>query len=103
MRKGVSMFRPLILAAAAAAVLASPATAQRRDQDEAYEAARSGKIRPLGEIIARVTPKVRGGTFLGSDFDSGTRTYRLKYMREGSVVVVDVDARSGAVLGISGN
>ena len=98
------MIRPLILAVAAATVLASaPATAQRRDQDEAYEAARSGKIRPLGEIIARVSPKVRGGTFLGSDFDSGTRTYRLKYMREGSVVVGDVDARSGAVLGMSGN
>jgi uncharacterized membrane protein YkoI len=97
------MIRPLILAVATAAVLASvPAGAQRRDQDEAYQAARSGAIRPLGEIIARVTPKVRG-TFLGSDFDSGTRTYRLKYMREGSVVVVDVDARSGAVLGMSGN
>ena len=97
------MIRSLILALATATVLAStPAAAQRRDQDEAYEAARSGAIRPLGEIIARVTPRVRG-TFLGSDFDSGTRTYRLKYLREGSVVVVDVDARSGAVLGISGN
>ena len=97
------MIRPLILAVAAAAVLASvPAGAQRRDQDEAYQAARSGAIRPLGEIIARVTPRVRG-TFLGSDFDAVTRTYRLKYMREGSVVVVDVDARSGTVLGISGN
>lgn len=97
------MIRSLILAFAAAATLAaSPASAQRRDQDEAYEAARSGAIRPLGEIIARVTPRVRG-SFLGSDFDSGTRTYRLKYMREGSVVVVDVDARSGNVLSISDN
>lgn len=97
------MIRTLILAVAAAATLAAtPVSAQRRDQDEAYEAARSGSIRPLGEIISRVTPRVRG-TFLGSDFDSGTRTYRLKYMREGSVVVVDVDARSGQVLGISGN
>lgn len=97
------MTRPLILAVAAATLLAyGPAAAQSRDQDEAYKAARSGAIRPLGEIIARVTPRVRG-TFLGSDFDAGTRTYRLKYMREGSVVVVDVDARSGQVLEISGN
>lgn len=97
------MIRPLLLAVATAAMLAlAPATAQQRDQDEAYKAARAGAIRPLGEIIARVTPKVRG-TFLGSDFDSGSRTYRLKYMREGSVVVVDVDARSGQVLGMSGN
>jgi len=97
------MIRPILLAVAAATVLASaPATAQHRDQDEAYKAARSGAIRPLGEIIARVTPKVRG-TFVGSDFDAGNRTYRLKYMREGSLVVVDVDARSGQVLGMSGN
>lgn len=97
------MIRPLLLTVATAALLATvPATAQHRDQDEAYKAARSGAIRPLGEIIARVTPKVRG-TFLGSDFDSGSRTYRLKYMREGSVVVVDVDARSGQILGMSGN
>ena len=97
------MIRTLLLTFATAAMLAfAPATAQQRDQDEAYKAARSGAIRPLGEIIARVTPKVRG-TFLGSDFESGTRTYRLKYMREGSVVVVDVDARSGQVLGMSGN
>ncbi len=97
------MIRSLILIVATAATLTSiPASAQRRDQDEAYEAARSGAIRPLGEIISRVTPRIRG-TFLGSDFDSGTRTYRLKYMRDGSVVVVDVDARSGNVLGISGN
>ena len=95
------MIRPFFLTLAAAAALASaPTTAQQRDQDEAYKAARSGAIRPLGEIIARVTPKV-GGTFVGSDFDSGNRTYRLKYMREGQVVNVDVDARTGRVLGIS--
>jgi uncharacterized membrane protein YkoI len=96
------MIRPILLAVATAAALAAaPVPAQQRDQDEAYKAARSGAIRPLGEIIARVTPKVRG-TFVGSDFDSGNRTYRLKYMREGSLVVVDVDARSGQVLGMSG-
>lgn len=99
---GDPMIRPLVLALAAAALLTPPASAQRRDQDEAYEAARSGAIRPLGEIISRVTPRV-GGTFLGSDFNSGTRTYRLKYMREGSVVVVDVDARNGTVLRTTGN
>ncbi len=96
------MIRPLLLAIAAMTVLTSgPATAQYRDQDEAYKAARSGAIRPLGEIIARVTPRV-GGSFVGSDFDAGTRTYRLKYMREGSVVIVDVDASTGRVLGMSG-
>jgi uncharacterized membrane protein YkoI len=97
------MLRPILLAAVLALALPQvPAAAQGyRDQDEAYKAARSGAIRPLGEIIARVTPRV-GGSFVGSEFDAGTRTYRLKYMREGQVVIVDVDAKSGQVLGISG-
>ena len=80
----------------------SAAHAGRKDQDEAYAAARQGAILPLGEIINSVRQQV-GGSFLGSDFDSGARRYYLKYMREGSVVVVEVDARSGAVLGVTGN
>ena len=94
----------LFLSAAVVAVLFAPlavARAQRNDQVEAYEAARRGAIRPLGDILSRVSPRV-GGTFLGSDFDPGARTYRLKYMRAGNVVVVDVDARSGAIIGVTG-
>lgn len=94
------MVRAILLALAVLTVSA-PAMAQRKDQDEAYKAARSGAIRPLGDIISRVSPRV-GGSFLGSDFDSGSRTYRLKYMRDGSVVVVDVDAKTGTILGIAG-
>lgn len=91
-----------VLLVALATACAVPAAAQRSDQDEAYQAMRSGAIRPLGEIISRVAPRVRG-SFLGSDFDPGERTYSLKFMREGSVVVVDVDARTGQVLEIRGN
>jgi uncharacterized membrane protein YkoI len=91
------MIRSLILAVATAAVLASPAAAQRRDQDAAYEAARSGAILSLGEIKRRVDPMV-GGRYIDHDFDSGTRRYSLKYMREGEKVIVEVDARNGNVL-----
>ena len=91
------MVRSFILAVAVAATLASPASAQRRDQDEAYEAARSGAILSLGEIKRRVDPQVRG-RYIDHDFDSGTRQYILKYMREGEKVTVEVDARNGNVL-----
>jgi len=92
------MIRSLILGTAMAAMLAvAPASAQRRDQEAATEAARSGAILPLGEIKRRVDPQI-GGKFLDQDFDAGTRRYRMKYMREGSKVVVEVDARNGNVI-----
>ena len=43
---------------------------------------------------------MRGSTYLGPEFDGGV--YRLKFMRNGSVIWVDVDARTGAVIGRSG-
>jgi uncharacterized membrane protein YkoI len=100
LRKLSSMVR-LLLASALLVAVAQPAAAQRRDQDDAWAAARSGEIKPLGEIIGRANGRVRGGSFIGSDFDSGTKTYRLKYMRAGEVVVVDVDARTGRIIGSS--
>ncbi len=81
--------------------LAAPAAADRkRDQDAAFEAARAGHIRSLGEIISRTNQRV-DGRYVGSDFDSGSRTYRLKYLRGSSVIRVDVDAASGRIIGTS--
>src|SRR3546814_9226082 len=76
----------------------------RRDQGEAYRAARSGEIRSLPDIRARVHPRMRGAEPLGNEeYDAASRTYRLKYLRNGSKIWVDVDARTGAVVGRSGN
>jgi hypothetical protein len=44
-----------------------------------------------------------GASYLGSEYDPGSATYRLKYMRSGSVIWVDVDARTGAIIGRSGD
>jgi uncharacterized membrane protein YkoI len=99
--------RPAALLAFAALSLA-PATfgafpaAAQRDQDAAYRAARTGAIRPLPDILARVNPRMDGADFLGSELDTDSRVYRLKYMRGASVMWVDVDARTGMVLGRSG-
>lgn len=96
--------RPLVMSFALAVLLGSGASAlaQRGDQDEAYAAARAGAIRPLGEIISKVSQR-QTGNFIGSDFDPAKRTYRLKYMQNGSVRYIDVDARTGQVIGMSGN
>ncbi|HEU4967553.1 PepSY domain-containing protein [Sphingomonas sp.] len=88
-------------AALVALALAAPATAQRRgDQYRAYEAHQSGRVLSLREIEERILPRMRGSTYLGPEFDGGV--YRLKFMRSGSVIWVDVDARTGAVIGRSG-
>jgi hypothetical protein len=81
---------------------ASPALASHRDQDDAYENARIGRIRPLPEIERRVSRDMGGASYLGPEYDAGSDRYRLKYMREGSVIWIDVDGRTGRVVGHTG-
>ena len=92
------MFRSLIVAVALATV-AVPAAAQR-EQDNAYRLAREGQIMQLGDILAQVSPHV-AGKFIGSEFDATHVMYRLRYMDGGTVKNVDVDARTGHILGRS--
>src|SRR3546814_3599434 len=96
----------ILLTAIASALLVSAGTAsadgRRRDQDAAYEAKRSGQIRSLREFEGRVVPRLGGASYLGSEFGSGYATSRLKVMRAGSLIWVDVAGRTGALLGPSG-
>lgn len=90
------MFRSLLLALALS-IAAGPAVAQR-EQDNAYRLAKEGHIMQLGDILAQVSPRV-GGKFIGSEFDADHAMYRLRYMDGGTVMNVDVDARTGRILG----
>ena len=91
----------IVSAAMVALAVAAPAEAQRRgDQYQAFQARKSGQVLSLREIEERVLPRMRGSTYLGPEFDGGV--YRLKFMRSGSVIWVDIDARTGAVIGRSG-
>ena len=84
-----------------ALTLSAPVQGQRRgDQYQAFDARRSGQVLSLREIEDRVLPRMRGSTYLGPEYDGGV--YRLKFMKGGSVIWVDVDARTGAVIGRSG-
>lgn len=91
---------PLICCLAAHA---GTADAQRRlpDQDRARAAYRTG-ARPLRDIQAQWQQSMPGYDYLGSDYDSGSGSYRLKFMRGGAVNWVDVDGRTGRELGRSG-
>jgi hypothetical protein len=91
-----------ILAAAAlgASLLTSPALAKPpRDADRAFEATREGRSMPLPKIERRVIPFMDGADYLGPEFNG--RTYRLKFMKNGHVIWVDVDAATGRIIGRS--
>jgi hypothetical protein len=91
-----------ILSAAAlgAGLLTSPALAKPpRDADRAFEATREGRSMPLPKIERRVIPFMDGADYLGPEFNG--RTYRLKFMKNGHVIWVDVDAATGRIIGRS--
>ncbi len=98
----MSLFRNAFSAALAAGLLASPALAERpRDQDRAFRATQEGRSMPLPKIERRVMPHMGGADYLGPEFNGDT--YRLKFMRGGRVIWVDVDAATGRILGRSGD
>lgn len=73
----------------------------RGEQGEARREAQAGNIMRSGEIEARILPAMRDAEYLGFAYDSTARAYRLKFIKEGRVTYVDVDARTGRIIGRS--
>ena len=112
----MSLYRTLLLTLCAVSV-ATPALALRppgaekrdeirlawldrpRDQDRAFRATQEGRSMSLPMIERRVLPFMNGADYLGPEFRG--RTYRLKFMQEGRVIWVDVDAATGRIIGKS--
>jgi uncharacterized membrane protein YkoI len=72
----------------------------RRDQDNAREAVREGRILPLGRVLSKVQ-----ATYPGRLLDAelvegrGQPVYLIKLMtRDGNVAIVAADAASGRIL-----
>jgi hypothetical protein len=97
----MSLFRTLFGGLVALGLAASPAWADRpRDQDRAFQATRDGRSMSLPQIERKVMPFMDGADYLGPEFRGDT--YRLKFMRDGRVIWVDVDAATGRIKGRSG-
>jgi uncharacterized membrane protein YkoI len=95
------LFPTLLAAALGVTLIAAPAQAERpRDQDRAFRATQDGRAIPLPRIERRVVPMMGGADYLGPEFHGGT--YRLKFVRDGRVIWVDVDAATGRVIGETG-
>jgi uncharacterized membrane protein YkoI len=72
--------------------LVSPALAGVENQ--VRDLVQAGVILPFDEIHDRVRAETPGD-YMGADFDAGTRTYRFRFLVNGNVINVDVDARTG--------
>ena len=91
-----------ILAAALVGAHALPAAAQSRgDQASAREQTEAGRALSLREIERRIIPQMKGNEYLGPEYDKEASAYRLKFIHDGQVVWVDVDARTARILRIS--
>lgn len=96
----MKLLLPLAILAASAT---SAAEAQRRgDQREAYEGRRAGRLLPLSEIERRIVPTMRGAQYIGVDLDADLVVYTLKFLRDGTVIWIEVDGQTGQVVGRSG-
>jgi len=63
-------------------------------ENEVQVMVQRGEIKPFKDILNRVVSQTRGD-YIGAEFDSATRVYRFRFLDNGSVKNVDVDARTG--------
>jgi uncharacterized membrane protein YkoI len=54
----------------------------------------AGEILPFDPIRSRIMAETPGD-YIGTEFDATTRRYRFRFLVDGNVVNVDVDARTG--------
>lgn len=97
---------PVLLAAVSLAAPAlagvDPSPQRRGDQMRAFQARREGRALSIKEIERRVVPTMPSAQYLGFDFDSAAVVYTLKFLRDGTVIWVDVDGQSGQIIGRTG-
>ncbi len=80
-----------------------PPSRFRGDQDAARRAMLNGNVMPFSVLKRRVEAQMGGDAdYLGSEFLPDSNRYRLKYMRDRNVVWVDVDGRTGDIIGWAG-
>lgn len=70
----------------------------RSDQGEARKEMKAGNQLSLREIERRILPAMRDSEYLGPAYDATARAYRLKFIKNGRVTYVDVDARTGRII-----
>lgn len=88
----------LTLAVSAPLVHADPGGGE---QGEVRKERRAGNVLPLRDIEREVLPRMGGMQYLGPEYDPAAMAYRLKFIQRGKVHFVDIDARTGRIIGQS--
>jgi hypothetical protein len=83
------------------AVPSADASGRRDEQDAARRAMLDGQVMPFAMIKRRVDAAVGNANYVGSEFDPSSNRYRLKYVRDGKVMWVDADGRTGDIIGMA--
>lgn len=79
--------------------LAVPAPAEpNSEQGQVREQRKTGSVRSLRQIEQLILPQMKGKQYLGPEYDPIAMAYRLKFIKDGRVEFVDVDARSAKIL-----
>ena len=95
------MRKSAFLAAFCAFALAAPVPASADpapEQGQVREQRKAGNVRSLRQIERKVLPQMRGMQYLGPEYDPAAMAYRLKFIENGRVYFVDVDARDGKII-----
>lgn len=87
------------MAAAVALIPVADAGGRRDEQDAARRAMLDGQVMPFAMIKRRVDAQMDGANYVGSEFNPSSNRYRLKYVKDGKVVWVDADGRTGDIIG----
>jgi len=88
----------LLLAPALLTAPVSLSAEPGQEQGSVRKDTRAGTVRSLRDIERRVRPTMPGAQYLGPEYDPVAMAYRLKFIRDGRVSFVDVDARTGAII-----
>ena len=92
----------IFLLCSAGALALAPALVSHAEpgdaQGQVRREMRAGTVLPLRQIEQRVLPQMPGMQYLGPEYDPAAMAYRLKFIHDGRVVFVDVDARSGQII-----
>ncbi len=74
----------------------------RGDQQSARAEMQAGRNMPIREIERRIIPRMeQGDEYIGFEYDATAQAYRLKFIRNGRMIWVDVDAQTARILRIS--
>lgn len=80
---------------AAGLMIAAPAVRPvAAGPNDVHAMVQAGEIMPFEAIQRRVVQETPG-EYVGAQFDQNSRVYRFRFLKDGNLINVDVDARTG--------